>query len=430
MAWNPAFRREPLSYDRESLFWSTGVEDTFIATPHRKTGRILDEYHLTEHYTKWREDLRLAADLGVKLIRYGVPWYRICASEGKFDWSWTDEVLEFAIGKLGLEPVIDLVHYGTPLWMERSFLNPAYPEYVAEYAGAFAERYRHACYWYTPLNEPRVNAWYAGKLGWWPPYGKSWRSFVQVLLQIVKGICLTRRIAEIEPRAVFVHVDASDLYIPSDASEPALDAESRLRQEIVYLSLDAAMGRITPMHPLYEWLLTHGVSHNDIEWLTQHRVTPSIVGFNMYPMFSRKEVLYGSKGRMEVVIRRCWTETLEAITRQYAARYDPLPLMITETASSGSMKTRLKWIEESTELVHVLRADDIPLIGYVFWPLFSLVTWAYQGGKRDLEKYILHMGLYDLKPGPEGLQRVNTPAVSAYRSVIASGAPDEKRDVH
>jgi beta-glucosidase len=33
-----------------AFWWSTGIEDTFITTPHPATGRTLDEYELTGHY--------------------------------------------------------------------------------------------------------------------------------------------------------------------------------------------------------------------------------------------------------------------------------------------------------------------------------------------------------------------------------------------
>ena len=47
------------------FLWCTGIEDTFITAPFPKTGRILDEYELTDHYKQWSTDLDLMAELGV-----------------------------------------------------------------------------------------------------------------------------------------------------------------------------------------------------------------------------------------------------------------------------------------------------------------------------------------------------------------------------
>ena len=51
--------------DPDFLWAAVGIEDTFIIQPHRRTGRLLDEYELTQHYDRWREDLGLVASLGV-----------------------------------------------------------------------------------------------------------------------------------------------------------------------------------------------------------------------------------------------------------------------------------------------------------------------------------------------------------------------------
>ena len=53
-----------------------------------------------------------------------------------------------------MAPIVDLVHYGLPPWIDRAFLNPDYPEFVAEYASRVAERFKGRIHAYTPLNEP------------------------------------------------------------------------------------------------------------------------------------------------------------------------------------------------------------------------------------------------------------------------------------
>jgi beta-glucosidase/6-phospho-beta-glucosidase/beta-galactosidase len=73
------------------------------------------------------------------------------------------------------------MHYGTPLWMENAFINSAYPARVAEYAFAFAERYKELVRYYTPLNEPMVNALFCGRLGQWPPHLEGMDGYVKVL---------------------------------------------------------------------------------------------------------------------------------------------------------------------------------------------------------------------------------------------------------
>src|SRR5687768_15588450 len=76
----------------DEFLWATGIEDTFIQDPSPRTGRTLEEYELTQHYERWREDVGLVGSLGVPAARYGIPWYRVNPGPGRWDWSFPDEV--------------------------------------------------------------------------------------------------------------------------------------------------------------------------------------------------------------------------------------------------------------------------------------------------------------------------------------------------
>ena len=95
-----AFARHVAAGD---FWWATGIEDTFITSPHPVTGRTLDEYELTEHYGRWRDDLRLMAQLGVPAARYGIPWHRIQPEPNRWDWRHADGPLEHMLD-LGIAP--------------------------------------------------------------------------------------------------------------------------------------------------------------------------------------------------------------------------------------------------------------------------------------------------------------------------------------
>lgn len=399
----------------DAFLWATGIEDTFIVDPYPATGRTLDEYELTGHYEQWPGDIDRAAELGVPAIRYGIPWYRVEPQRGQFDWSWTDQVLTRIVER-GMEPIIDLVHYGTPPWLTDSFLNPGYPERVAEYGAAFARQYRGLFRWLTPLNEPRINAWYAGRVGQWPPYRRSWASFAQVLVAICRGIVQTEAaVRAILPDLVSVHVDPTDLYYTDD---PSLEAEVRIRQELVFLALDLVLGRVAEAHPLRGWLRKHGIPDADVAWFEQHQAHPAILGLNEYPMFSLKRLTRGRNGIRQLMPYAA-PSVLADLCRMYHRRY-PLPLMITETAAKGSIKKRAAWMDGSIAAVRHLRSEGVPVIGYTWWPLFALVSWPYRVGTQPLAQYLIQMGLWDLQPHDERLERVRTPLVDRYRAYVES----------
>lgn len=414
------FRTSQLEHlrDPDAFWWATGIEDTFITAPWPKTGRTLDAYELTDHYGRWDEDLRLMADLGVRTARYGVPWHQINPAPGQWDWSFADKTLSRLL-ELGIDPIVDLVHYGLPPWIENAYFHPDFPQYMAEYAGRVAERFRGSIFAYTPLNEPRVTSWYCGKLGWWPPFARGWRGFVKVMLAVSRGMVQTvERLRSVDPEIVPVHVDATDLY---ESADPTLQSEVQHRQEIVFLALDLISGRLRSGHPLHGWLLSSGATEEDLRWFQSHAVDLPLIGINLYPMFSRK-ILSRSKWGLRTRMPRAGADIIDHLGQLYWERYRR-PLMITETAADGRLSRRRDWLDTSVAAVKRLRERGVPMVGYTWWPLFALVAWAHRQGAHPVSYYLKQMGLWDLAASPEaGLTRVRTPLVDAYQSLVSAGS--------
>jgi beta-glucosidase/6-phospho-beta-glucosidase/beta-galactosidase len=401
----------------DEFHWLAGIEDTFITAPSLKTGRTLDEYELTEHYQRWREDIDLLAKLGLRSARYGVPWHRINPEPGKWDFEWVDRPLERLL-EVGIAPVVDLVHYGLPAWIEEAYLNPDFPSYMAEYATRVAERFQGRIHTYTPLNEPRITAWYCGKIGWWPPFQRGWRGFFRVMLGLSRGIVRTvQALEKVDSEIIFAHVDATDLYEPA---QEELAAEAQRRQEIVFLALDLISGRIKPGHALYDWALQNGASPADLEWFEQNAVELDLIGINLYPLFSQKRLVRSSRG-LRIRMPYASSHIVERLSELYWERYRR-PIFISETASEGSVAKRHAWLEDSIKAVKSVRARGIPLVGYTWWPLFALVTWGYREGQKAPHDYLKQMGLWDLQPLESGLERVPTALVERFSQLVAGGA--------
>ena len=400
------------------FMWAVGIEDTFIPQLHRRTGRILDEYELTQHYRFWREDLERVAALGVRYLRYGIPWYRVNPAPGRFEWSWTDEVIPHLVERLEIQPIIDLVHYGCPLWLEREFISPAYPERVAEYAAAFVERYRDLVRFYTPLNEPRVNAHFCGRIGLWPPYLRGWRGFVRLMMAIARGMSLTvEAIRSRQPDAVIVHVEAGSSI---DTQDPALEPELEVRLNHQFLAADLMMGRVDEAHPLWAWLLSRGAAPDDLAWLRARPQAIDVAGVNFYPGFNCWR-LVGTPERPRRRNRRGTGEELQAVLAWHDRRFG-VPVMVTETSHAASVAGRGRWMDESVGAVRSARARGVRVVGYTWFPIFSLVVWAYRRGGKPAAEYLGHMGLWDLRDDGEGtLLREPTRLVERYSGLVASG---------
>ncbi len=459
----------------DNFVWATGIEDTFVAQTERIGERVLDEYALTSHYIYWREDIDRAAALGVQAMRYGIPWYKVEPAPGVFEWDWVDRVLEYAVDVRGITIIADLMHYGTPLWLDNQFLNTSYPQRVAHYAFEFASRYRHLLSHYTPLNEPRVTMDFCGGLGIWPPYLRGDDGAVKVLRSIARGMALTiQAVREANPQAVVVHVEAAGEWLPAPDAPADVEHAAALRTAATFTATDLITGRVGEGHPLLEWLLTNGMTEADLDWHASHPVDIDIAGVNYYPESGvhRLRAMEGTHRGTDrtahhvahyymydgmYTLERVWggVEGLERALRAFAARYNR-PVMITETSTNGTIQQRARWLSDSVGAVARLRAEGVPVVGYTWWPLFDLIDWSYRSGARPIEEffvrlgpplldprhvaaaleamrwprldqlppeaYVVPMGLYALEMQFDGtFRRVPTPLVEQYAHRISQG---------
>ncbi|MEZ4867560.1 MAG: family 1 glycosylhydrolase [Caldilineaceae bacterium] len=395
----------------DGFCWATGIEDTFV--PQVRPGmRALDEYELTQHYRFWREDLDRAADLGIQAIRWGIPWYRVQPKASAWDWRWVDDVLDYMVNVKGLTPILDLMHYGTPLWLDNSFINSGYPALVANYAGAVAARYKSLVRYYTPLNEPAINAEWCGERGDWPPYLSGDDGYVKVMLAVTKGIVLTVQALRAEqPEMQTVHVEALRNYWTAD---PAIAARVELYNNQQFLSTDLTTGQVTEQHPFFAYLLNYGATEHELRWFGDHAVHFDYLGANFYP-WSYGELLERKNGALYWPRRRTSGAAIATVLTTAYARYQ-IPIMVTETSAKGSVAVRARWMDESIRAVHDLRAQGLPIVGYTWFPLFSMFDWYYRRQRRPLAHYLIHLGLYDTAFDEAGiLQRHSTPLVERYR---------------
>lgn len=407
-----------LGFEAANFIWASGIENTFV--PQTKVGhRALDEYELMGHYEHWREDLALLRESGLQAARWGVPWYRVEPAAGEFDWRWTDQVLPYLVEELGITPILDLMHYGCPFWLRREFANDNYPQAVARYAAAVAQRYGHLVKFYTPLNEPAVNALMCGKRGVWPPYLKGDSGYVRILMQIVKGVINTvKALKAIDPEFVMVQVEAVGM---SRAIRHDLEILAREDRHRGYLFYDLLTGRVTHDHPLYGWLLRSGASPVAVESLAAEAVPIEILGMNFYPQWSTQQIYIDDKGKLSYRPIEHDGVGFASLIADYYERYKT-PIMITETSAFGSDEVRSRWLSQSVSSVKRLRETGVPVLGYIWFPLFTMVDWRYRLGRRNVERYYIDLGLYKLNPADGDSRWQPTPLVEQLRGYIENPA--------
>lgn len=401
----------------ENFLWAAGIENTFV--PQVRAGhRPLDEYELLGHYEHWREDLSLGRELGLRAMRWGVPWYKVEPQPGSFDWSWTDRVIPFIVEELKILPIVDLMHYGCPFWLNKEFANRDYPQYVARYAAAFAERYKSLLKWYTPLNEPIINALMCGMRGLWPPYLKGEKGYIRIMLQLARGIQRTvKALKAIDPDSVMVHVEATGLTRTVRDDLASLAHEEKHRG---YLCFDLISGRLTHDHLLFSWLVRNGASPDTLEDLTKGAISIDVIGLNFYPQWSTKLLYIDKRGKLAFSETEPEGNGFMELISDYHDRYR-VPVMITETSAIGSDEIRGKWLDSSVSMIKTLREQGVPVIGYTWFPLFTMVDWRYRFSQEPVENFYLELGLYRLNREP-GKRWIETPLVDKLKSYIANSS--------
>ena len=191
----------------KEFVWGAGIECSFL--PHLG----VDQFQWTQHHRYWREDLKLAREqLGLKYLRYALPWHVLEPEPGKFNWQMADERLaEFQ--NLGITPLLDVMHFGTPLWLKQAVGDPMFPEALERFAEAMVTRYRGIVKTWCPFNEPLVSALFSGDFGFWPPHARKWRGYMPVLSRIVQAVNRAiRAIRRAQPEATVLLCDAAESY--------------------------------------------------------------------------------------------------------------------------------------------------------------------------------------------------------------------------
>ena len=96
-------------------------------------------------YVLWREDIDLAAGLGLNAYRFSVEWARVEPSEGTFDaeaLAHYEGIVDHCLS-LGLAPVVTFNHFTSPHWFAAlgGWLNPDAPALFARYCDRVMESF-------------------------------------------------------------------------------------------------------------------------------------------------------------------------------------------------------------------------------------------------------------------------------------------------
>lgn len=377
-----------------NFLFATGIECSYPTINHGAIRR--DQLEECGHYENYKKDLGLVKDMGLKVLRYGLPYYKIHQGDGRYDWTFADAAMK-EIRKLKITPILDLLHFGLPDWMG-DFQNPEFPIHFARYAHAVAKRYPWVRY-YTPVNEIYVTAKKSAKEGLWNEQLKSDRAFVTAMKHLVAAsILATHRIAQVRPDAIIVQSESAE-YLHEVKAEQS--AEISLANKLRLISFDLLYAH-PPDADVYTYLMDHGLTREEYKWFMAGEPPGYQIMGNDY--YGRNEKILLPDGKISTAEDVMgWYQ----LTKDYYDRYKK-PVMHTETNTFNADQAPT-WLWKQWVNILRMRADGVPVLGFTWYSLTDQIDWDCGLAKKNGN--VNACGLYDLERNPR-------PVAAAYRMLL------------
>jgi dTDP-4-dehydrorhamnose reductase len=401
-------------------FWG-GVE----CTVNRVGDRFFDQLHRSGHAARL-DDLDRFAALGVTTLRAPLMWERLAPRDlAEVEWDWVDRYLG-RIRDLGMRPIVGLVHHGSgPRYT--SLLDERFPELLARYARAVAERHPWLAAW-TPVNEPLTTARFSAMYGHWYPHGKDDRLFVRALLNQLRGIVLAMRaVRTINPHARLIQTED----IGTCYGTPPLHRQVRHERDRRWLTWDLLSGRVDAHHPLFGFLSAAGASARELALFVEEPCPPDIIGVNYYVTSDRwlddrlalyPSAVHGGNGAMayaDVEAVRVREQGLVGHERHLVAawkRYQ-CPVALTEVHLGSTREEQMRWMIEAWDGATRAREQGADVRAVTAWALLGSYDWD---SLVTSESGHYEPGFFDLRAPTPRLTALGT----AAQDLAAGRRPD------
>lgn len=204
-------------------------------------GKVFDNHNgdiACDHYHRFREDVKLMKELGIKAYRFSISWPRIIP-EGtgavnekgiQFYSDLIDELLENDI-----EPYITLFHWDYPheLYKRGSWLNPESVKWFADYARLVAERFSDRVTHFITFNEPQcfIGGYFGGEMA--PGIKSSYKDILQIIHNVLKShgaAVIAMREAAVQPVEIG-YAPTGTHVMPATESREDIEAARKLMFE-------------------------------------------------------------------------------------------------------------------------------------------------------------------------------------------------------
>jgi beta-glucosidase/6-phospho-beta-glucosidase/beta-galactosidase len=368
----------------------------------------VDELAASGHLDRQDEDLAAVAGLGVRWWRYGMPWRLTEPAPGTYDWTLWDRALA-ACERHGLEPVVDLCHFGLPDHYG-GFCDPSWVDGFVRYVDAFLDRYPRPRF-FTPVNEPSITARTSGLWGIWNDRRSSPADHVVALANVVLADLEAIARVDADRAGWWIGAEGFGCHLAATPDDEGAVAEGRALDQLVW---DLRFG-VDP-DPLVAGLLD-AVDGSILDRVAALPVGTErvVAGHDMYPVSVH---VHGDRTEPLTIDERVGAYDTEA--RRWHERYGR-PFWVAETSNLGlAVDDGPRWLDALVGVLDAMASDGLPVRG---------ICWYSRGDQYDWHTMLTNpvgevteVGLFDAERRPRAV-------AAAYAALAArhdGHGPDQR----
>ncbi|MCA0923988.1 6-phospho-beta-glucosidase BglA [Bacillus stratosphericus] len=425
-------------------------------------GTFYPNHEAIDFYHRYKEDIAMFAEMGLKCLRTSIGWSRIFPKGDEEEpneagLQFYDDVFDELI-KHGIEPVITLSHFEMPLHLAREyggFRSRKVAEYFAKFAEVCFNRYKDKVTYWMTFNEINNKMDVNNPLFLWTNSGvsvKEGENAKEVMYQaghheLLASAWAVAKGKEINPSfqigAMVSHVP---IYPYSSNPEDVMLAEEYMRQR--YFFLDVQVRGYYPSYALKEFEREGyhiPFEEGDEESLRKGKV--DYLGFSYYMSTTVKsdavsdhngDIVNGAlpHGVENPYIKSSdWGWSIDPTGLRYTLNrfYDryQIPLFIVENGfgaidqveEDGSIHDpeRIQYLASHIQaLKKAIEYDGVDLIGYTPWGIIDIVSFT----TGEMKKRYGMIYVDRDNEGKGSMKRLKKDSFSWYQNVIATNGEE------
>lgn len=347
-----------------------------------------------DHYHRFREDVAMMQQMGLKAYRFSISWPRVIPEPGRVNEKGLRFYVELvdALVEAGIEPVVTLFHWNLPMWMynKGGWENPEIEGYFADYVQVVVDALSDKVRWWITLNEPQCFVGVGYHSGRHAPFRRETVQIPAIVRNVMmahgQAVQVIRERAKQPPKIGFaptgpVVTPASDS--PEDVERARLlsyDPNGGIRSNSWWA--DPIVLGIVP-EPLRQ-----AISQEDLKTICQPL---DFYAFNVYNSENYAEKPGERNPQVWPGMPRTalnWPITPEVIywaSKFHYERYH-LPILVSENGMAnvdfvmldGKVHDpqRIDYIHRHLKCLKQAVEEGVPVLGYLYWSVMDNFEWA------------------------------------------------------